>query len=1072
MKNLTSMYRVFRYTKYPQYWPAEATVYVDIAPGTVEEYVTDLNGVPKLIGNYVGIVTYANYASFPTTGKVNRMYIDGTTNYLYRWDGSAYVGINSATPSAINKGTTSGTDTYTVNISTVTSYSTNDLYVIKFANANTGAATLNISGLGAKTLVKNNNVGLVGGDIQAGQEFAVIYDGTNMQVIGIAPNQMFAFVTNAESTQITKGQVVYAYGATGDRMTVKLASNLGDPTSAKTIGLVFSSTIAANGTGYIITQGVIQNLNLGSYTAGDTLYLDSTAGGFTKVKPHAPNHLVYIGIVERANAGNGQIYVRPQNGYELDEIHDVDLYSTAPVNNDILTYITGTNNLWKPRSIASILGFTPYSDANPAGYITSSALSPYLTSATAASTYQPIGTYATASNSMTFTNKSGNISQWTNDSGYLTSITSLQITTALGYTPQAQLNGGTGFVYSTAGTITYITDNLARITGNTVGSAMSLGSVNNKKVNLIANNFSLFELDGAGGSGGTNSIKVGSTNTTITGGITDFLLGNTTFLSLNHSSESITLAGKGFLNIETVTGSGGDININSDAGLFITSVGSTQLFADSFLIGGATTTTIYGTTGGILLQSQTTLQNSLIFEDNIGVGGSLEFVTPAFSTPTVFSYTLPEFVPTDGQLLSSNNFGQMSWVNNYIISTGLTNTSGTVTNNLSTGYSGGQSIYGGTAASENLTLSSTFNVSKNKIFFGTSGVSAFDEGNDRLGIGTASPTSKVTITNGSNAQVALAVSTTNNVNNALSVSATNTDTSGTQPCTTILMTLNPATSSSSNTRALYMTNQLNSTASAAFTGNPVGGFFETRYFQAGTITRVSGGQFAGIFIPSNVTAASITLSNVEGLQTQGITISASAGFTGTVTNVRGIYITQPNKGLSAVTFTNSVGLVCEALTNATNNTYLLLGTTTSPSGNWGIYVSSTNNSYFAGNVGLNVTPSSYRLDVNGTGRFSSSLTTTGRIQATVTKTGAYTLVSTDRVVFASAASPYTLTLPSAVNGQEYTIVKTDNNANLITIAATGVAKINGVSTYVNLNALNKHVTVVSNGTDWFVTSSN
>jgi hypothetical protein len=89
------MYRVFRYTKYPQYWPAEATVYVDVAPGTVEEYVTDLNGVPKLIGNYVGTVTYANYASFPTTGKNNRLYIDASTNYLYRWDGSAYIPLNS-----------------------------------------------------------------------------------------------------------------------------------------------------------------------------------------------------------------------------------------------------------------------------------------------------------------------------------------------------------------------------------------------------------------------------------------------------------------------------------------------------------------------------------------------------------------------------------------------------------------------------------------------------------------------------------------------------------------------------------------------------------------------------------------------------------------------------------------------------------------------------------------------------------------------------------------------------------------------------------------------------------------
>ncbi len=62
-----------------------------------------------------------------------------------------------------------------------------------------------------------------------------------------------------------------------------------------------------------------------------------------------------------------------------------------------------------------------YDASNPAGYITSSALSPYLLATTAASTYQPIGTYATPSNAMTFTNKSGNISQWTNDSGYITS---------------------------------------------------------------------------------------------------------------------------------------------------------------------------------------------------------------------------------------------------------------------------------------------------------------------------------------------------------------------------------------------------------------------------------------------------------------------------------------------------------------------------------------------------------------------------------------------------------------------------------------------------------------------------
>ena len=272
---------------------------------------------------------------------------------------SLSAGTLSSTSVGLASGISSGTDTYTTTIANVTGYVTNDTYVIKFTNGNTGAATININGLGAKALVKNTGSALVGGDISVGQEMIIIYDGTNFQVLGIAPNQMFAFVTNAEATTITKGQVVYAFGAAGDRMSVKLASNTADLTSAKTIGLVYSSSITANGTGYIITQGVIQNLNLGAYVAGDTLYLGVTPGTYTKVKPYAPNHLVYVGIVERANAGNGQIFVRCQNGYELDEIHDIDLITVAPVNNDVLTYVTGSPNLWKPRSVTTILGYTP-----------------------------------------------------------------------------------------------------------------------------------------------------------------------------------------------------------------------------------------------------------------------------------------------------------------------------------------------------------------------------------------------------------------------------------------------------------------------------------------------------------------------------------------------------------------------------------------------------------------------------------------------------------------------------------------------------------------------------------------
>ena len=75
-------------------------------------------------------------------------------------------------------------------------------------------------------------------------------------------------------------------------------------------------------------------------------------------------------------------------------------------------------------------------------------------------------------------------------------------------------------------------------------------------------------------------------------------------------------------------------------------------------------------------------------------------------------------------------------------STGLTRATNTITSNLSTGIADGQSVIGGTAASETLTLSSTSHATKGKIFFGTS---AYDEVNNRLGVGTNTPGNLVDI---------------------------------------------------------------------------------------------------------------------------------------------------------------------------------------------------------------------------------------------------------------------------------------------------------------------------------------
>lgn len=95
-------------------------------------------------------------------------------------------------------------------------------------------------------------------------------------------------------------------------------------------------------------------------------------------------------------------------------------------------------------------------------------------------------------------------------------------------------------------------------------------------------------------------------------------------------------------------------------------------------------------------------------------------------------------------------------------STGLTRSTNTITANLSTGVSGGQSVIGGTAASNSLTLSSTSNATKGKLLFGSS---AYDEASNKLGINNTSPFYTFTIGSPSTGLTAL------NTTGAMSITA-------------------------------------------------------------------------------------------------------------------------------------------------------------------------------------------------------------------------------------------------------------------------------------------------------------
>jgi len=211
--------------------------------------------------------------------------------------------------------------------------------------------------------------------------------GLNANIAADIGQTLYAYVTNDEAVTITKGQPVYMYAAQGDRVSVKLASNTSDTTSAKTLGIC-AENIAAGQAGMVLCQGVQDGLNLSAFSPGDTLYLGATAGTLTSTKPYAPNHLVYIGVVERANAGNGRLYVRVQNGYELDELHNVSAQS--PSNGQTLIY-NATTSLWTKGNLTAGTGI---SIGNGAGSITVTNSAPDQTVAlTGAGTTAVTGTY-------------------------------------------------------------------------------------------------------------------------------------------------------------------------------------------------------------------------------------------------------------------------------------------------------------------------------------------------------------------------------------------------------------------------------------------------------------------------------------------------------------------------------------------------------------------------------------------------------------------------------------------------------------------------------------------------------
>lgn len=180
---------------------------------------------------------------------------------------------------------------------------------------------------------------LIWNDGEGTLEFGLKGGNVNLQI----GQEQVLLITNTTGATLTDGQVVYITGAQGNRPTVALADADTEATSSKTFGVVTES-IANGAEGFITTAGLVRGLNTSAFSEGVAIWLSGTAGAFTATKPAAPQHGVMVGWVVRSHATAGAILVHVQNGYELDELHD--MLISAKANNDSIMY-DAASGVWK-----------------------------------------------------------------------------------------------------------------------------------------------------------------------------------------------------------------------------------------------------------------------------------------------------------------------------------------------------------------------------------------------------------------------------------------------------------------------------------------------------------------------------------------------------------------------------------------------------------------------------------------------------------------------------------------------------------------------------------------------------
>jgi len=266
-------------------------------------FLINTAGQPVVSGTVISSTAFNALTADLATGLSTAITKDGQTtitanipmaNYKFTGLGVGSAAGDSANLSQVQStavkllASVSGADTITaVGSPNVAAYVAGQMFYFVAAGANTGAVTINIDSLGAKSITRDGTTALAAGDIQSGEVCVIVYDGTQFQLVNGA-SQSASIVT--ENLTVNKATVLNESGGDNDtRIEGDTDANLlfvDASTDRVGVGIDSpASKLHVNGGGGAITFGTNPTFNSeikhDTSTNASTIYNNKDSSGHT-----------------------------------------------------------------------------------------------------------------------------------------------------------------------------------------------------------------------------------------------------------------------------------------------------------------------------------------------------------------------------------------------------------------------------------------------------------------------------------------------------------------------------------------------------------------------------------------------------------------------------------------------------------------------------------------------------------------------------------------------------------------------------------------------------------------------